>query len=101
MKLARVNDIISKLHYFIPKDICISLYYSSFHAHLIYGCLVWFYSRKSNCDLLIKLQKWCIRTIIFSDFDSNTDPQYSELKLLKVNDTFSLRKLHFMLGHIK
>ena len=43
---------------------------------LIYGCLVWSYS--------------------FSGFDSHTAPQYSELKLLKVNDIFSLSKLLFI-----
>ena len=82
MKLARANGIHSKLCYFVPKDICTSAYYSLFYTHLIYGCLVWSYSRKSNIDRLIKLQKRCI--INFSDFDSHTDSQYSELKLLKV-----------------
>ena len=82
MKLARANGILSKLRYFEPKDSCISVYYSLFYTHLIYGCLVWSYSRKSNIDRLIKLQKRCI--INFSDFDSHTDSQYSELKLLKV-----------------
>ena len=57
MKLARANGILSKLHYFVPKDIFISVYYSLFYTHLIYGCLVWSYSRKSNIDHLIKLQK--------------------------------------------
>ena len=57
MKLARANGIHSKLCYFVPKDICTSAYYSLFYTHLIYGCLVWSYSRKSNIDRLIKLQK--------------------------------------------
>ena len=88
MKLVRPNDILSKLHYFVPKDICISVYYSLFYTHIIYGCLVCSYSRKSNVDCLIKLQKWCIQVINSCDFNSHTDPQYSELKLLKVNDIF-------------
>ena len=62
--------------------------------------MVWSYSRKSNIDRLIKLQKRCIRTINFSDFDSHTDPQYSELKLLKVNDISSFSKLLFMFDFI-
>ena len=101
MKLARANDILSKLCYVVPKDISISVYYSLFFTHLIYSCLVRSYSRKSNIDCLIKLQKRCIRIINFSDFDSHTDPQYSELNLLKVNDISGLNKLLFMFDFIK
>ena len=92
MKLARASSLLSKLRYFLPKEICISVYYSLFYIHLIYGCLVWSYSRKSNIDRLMKLQERSIRIINFSDFDSYTDPEYFELKLLKVNDIFSLNK---------
>ena len=78
MKLARANDILSKFRYFVPKDICISVYYSLFYTHLIYDCLFWSYSRKSNIDRLIKLQKRCIQIISFSDCNSHIDPQYSD-----------------------
>ena len=87
--VARANEILSKLHHFILKDICISLYYFLLYTHLIYGCLVWSDSRKSNIDRIIRLQKRCIRVINFSDFNSHTDPLFSRLKLLKVNDIFS------------
>ena len=40
MKLARVNSILSKLRYFVPKDICISVCYSLFYTHLL--TVVWF-----------------------------------------------------------
>ena len=103
-KLARANGILwlLKLCYFVPKNICISVSYL-FYTHLIYGYLVWAWScsRKSNIDRLIKLRKRCIRFINFSDFDSHTDPQYSELNLLKVNDIFLLSKLLFMFDFIK
>ena len=101
MKLARANCKLSKLRYFVPKDICISVYYYLFYTHLIYRSLVWSYSRKSNIDRLIKLKKRCIRIINFYDFDSHTDPQYSALTLLKVSDIFSLSKLLFMFDFIK
>ena len=87
--VARANEILSKLHHFILKDICISLYYFLLYTHLIYGCLVWSDSRKNNIDRIIRLQKRCIRVINFSDFNSHTDPLFSRLKLLKVNDIFS------------
>ena len=40
MKLARATGILSKLRYFVPKDISISVYYFLFYTHLIYGCLL-------------------------------------------------------------
>ena len=100
-KLARANGILwlLKLCYFVPKNICISVSYL-FYTHLIYGYLFWSWScsRKSNIDRLIKLRKRCIN---ISDFDPHTDPQYSELNLLKVNDIFLLSKLLFMFDFIK
>ena len=57
MKLARPNGILSKLPHFVPKDMFISVYCSLFYTRLIYSCLVWSYSRKSNIDQIIKLQK--------------------------------------------
>ena len=101
MKLVRANDIFSKLRYFVPKDICTSVYYSLFYTHIICGCLVWFYCRKSNTDRSIKLQKRCIRVIKFFDFNTLTDPKHFELKLLKANDIFSLIKLFFIFYFIK
>ena len=57
MKLATANGILSKLSYFVPKDICISVCFSLFYTHFIYGCFVWSYPRKSNNNWLMKLQK--------------------------------------------
>ena len=101
MKLTRANGILSKLFHFLPKDICMSVYYSLFYTHIVYGCLVWSYSRKSNTDRITKLQKRCIRIITFSDFISYTDPLFCELKLPKVNDIFSLSTLLFMFDFLK
>ena len=99
-KLAKSNGILSKLRHFVPKDICISVYHSLFYNHLFYGYLVWSNSRKSNIDRTIKLQRSYIRIINFPDFNFRTDPLFSGLKLLKVNDVFSLSKLLFFLCSI-
>ena len=101
MKLAWASGILSKLRYFVLRDICISVYYSLLYTHLIYGCLVWSYSRKDNINRFIKLQKRCIRIINFPDFNSHSHPQYSKLKLLKANDISLLSKPHFMFVFIQ
>ena len=53
-----------------------------------------------NINRIIKLQKWCIRIITYSEFTEHTGPLFSELKLLKVKDIFSSTKLLFMFGFI-
>ena len=63
MIVATANGILSKLRYFLPKDVCISVNDSLFYSHLCLFGLV--YSRKTNIDRLIKLQKICFRIMNF------------------------------------
>ena len=53
MIVATANGILSKLRYFLPKDVCISVNDSLIYSHLCLFGLV--YSRKTNIDRLIKL----------------------------------------------
>ena len=80
---------------------CINIYFL-FYSHILYGCSVWFYSTQSNIDRIIKLQKLCIRIITYSEFNEHehTGPLFSDLKLLKLKDMFSLTKLLFMFHFI-
>ena len=81
------------------KNMCISIF-SLFYSHVLYGCLVWSYSTQRNIDRIIKLQKRCILIITYSEFTEHTGPLFSELKLLKIKDIFSLTKLLFMFDFI-
>ena len=99
-KLATANGILSKLRYFVLRRSCVSVYFSLFYSHVFYGCLVSSYSSQRNIDRIIKLQKRCIRIIAYSEFTEHTGPLFSELKLLKVKDIFSLSELLFMFDFI-
>ena len=99
-KLARTNGILSKLRHFVPRKTCVSVYFSLFYSYALYGCLVWSYSTQRNIDRIIKLQKRCILIITYSEFTEHTGPLFSELKLLKIKDIFSLTKLLFMFDFI-
>ena len=57
--------------------------------------MVWSYSTQLNIDQIIKLQKRYIRIITYSEFTEHTGSLFSELKLLKVKDIFSLTKFDF------
>ena len=50
-KLARTNGILSKLRYFVPKDICFSVYYSLFYTILF--TVVWFGSILVKAILIV------------------------------------------------
>ena len=95
-KLAGANGILSKLRHFVPKKACVSVYFSLFYSQVLCGCLVWSYSTQRNKDPIIKLQKWCIRITTYSEITEHTGPLFSQLKLSKVKDVFSLTKLLFM-----
>ena len=58
---------------------CVSVYFSLFYSHVLYGCMVWSYSTQRNIDGIIKLQKRCIRIITYSEFIEHTGPLFSEL----------------------
>ena len=51
-KLSRANGILSKLRYFAPLTTLISVYYSIFYSHLIYGCPVWSMTSNKNIDTI-------------------------------------------------
>ena len=62
--------------------------------------MVWSYSNQRNIDRIIKSQKQCIHIITYSEFTEHTGPLFSELKLLKVKDIFSLTKLFLIFDFI-
>ena len=79
----------------------VSVNFSLFYSHALYGCLVWSYSTQRNIDRVIKLQNRCIQIITYAEFSEHTGPYFSELKLLRVKDIFSLTKLLFLFDFIK
>ena len=99
-KLSRANGILSKLRHFVPQNICKSVYFSIFYTHLIYGCLVWSYTKQNNIDRLLKLQKRCVRILSFSGFNAHTIDIFHDLNLLKLNDIFEMNKIIFMYEYI-
>ena len=68
-KLSISNGIIAKLRHYVSKNTHMSVYYSIFYAHLSSGCHVWSLTTKTTIDLVVKLQKKCIRIINFSSFN--------------------------------
>ena len=98
-KLSRANGILSKLRYYVPEHTCLTVYYSLFYSCILYGSLVWSFTNKTNIDKLTKLQRKCIRIITFSDYKAPTDPLFIKLKILKIEDVFTLEKLKLVFDY--
>ena len=56
-KLSRSNGILSKLRHYTSKETLISVYYSLFYSHLLYGCPVWSLTTLYNRNYISILQK--------------------------------------------
>ena len=67
------------------------LYNSLILPHLSYGILTW----GSKPGRLIKLQKWAIRTINNSKYNSHTEPLLKKNNLLKITDIYYINALKF------
>ena len=92
-KLSRANGIIAKIRHFLPTKILISVYYSIFYSHIIYGCSVWAMTTKINLDIITVLQKQCIRIINSADFNSHTNELFDKNQLLKLDDIIKAEQL--------
>ena len=100
-KLSRANGILAKLRHFTSKDTLISVYYSIFYSHLLYGCPVWSLSSKNNLQTISVLQKKCLRIMDFAPFNSHTNKLFFDNKILKLEDVIKsqILKLVFDFKH--
>ena len=91
-KLSKITGILNKLKFIYPQNILLTIYNSLFVSHINYGSLVW----GSNINRISKMQKRVIRIITHSNYIAHTEPLLKNLKLLKVEDMFSLKIQKFL-----
>ena len=87
-KIARNVGILSKLKHFLPMYIMNTLYYSLILSHLHYCTLLWANTYNTCLNKLRILQKKAVRIITESHYLAHTDPLFSKLKLLKLDDLY-------------
>ena len=102
-KLSKSNGILAKLRHYTSRPTLISVYYSIFYSHIIYGCPVWSLSTSNNLNLISTIQKKCLRIINFSPMNSHTNILFLNNKILKLYDIIKLQqmKLVFRYSNIK
>ena len=73
-----------------------SLYYSTFHCHLIYGILIYSCAYQSNLNSLLIKQKKAVRCITNSQYNAHTGPLFKKLKILPFESLTLFFRLKFM-----
>ncbi len=90
-KISRNIGILNKLKHFLPMQTKMLLYNSLILSQINYGLLIWGFS----CQRIVKLQKKSVRIIALSKYNAHTEPIFKELRLLKVDDIYTIQLLKF------
>ena len=100
-KISRSIGIMTKLRHVLPVKALHTLYYSMIHPHLLYGIAIWGTIFKSYLKRLSNLQNRAMKQIVDCHWQSNANPYYAQLNILKLNDlyTHEIAKLMFKYAH--
>ena len=83
-----------KVRHFLPINVLICLCNFLFSPFLQYGILVWGLTYETYINPVFLLQKRVVKA--FANFTSPSTPIFSDLKLLKLDDLFQLKRLSFV-----
>ena len=96
-KIAGVAGTLSRLKRFLPQNILKTIYNALIQPHLNLGVLLW----GINIGRIYKLQKWAVRAITSSKYNSHTSPIFKELKILRIHELYKLNILKFYFKYKK
>ena len=88
-KVSKSIGILNKLKNILDEPTLLNFYNSLVHPYLMYCHIIWGKCSSTNMKKLIVLQKKSVRIITNSVFLAHTDPLFSRLKILKVQDLFN------------
>ena len=93
-KISRSIGIMTKLIHVLPAKALCTLYYFMIHSHLLYGIAIWGTTFKSYLKRLSSLQNRAIKQIVDCHSQSNANPCYAQLNILKLNDLYTHEIAH-------
>ena len=100
-KLKRANGMLCKARHYINNEDLVTLYYAIFSSHLMYGSQIWGQYINTFNTKIFKLQNRALRIISFADFRADSNPLYSNLKILKLGDLIVLQNCLFVQDILK
>ena len=87
--------LLSKIHYYVPKFLLRTIYFSIFNSHLIYTCQIW--GQKGNTiKKLSEIQDKAVCIISFKDKSYPTNDLYHNNEILKITDYIKLLNCLFI-----
>ena len=89
IKLSRLCGIIYRTRHMLTPEALKSVYYSLIYPHLTYGIVAWGNTYPTYKQPLLVMQKRIIRTITFSSRYSSTQPLFTNLRLMKLDEIFN------------
>ena len=89
-KISKNSGILSKLAYFVPKNVLINLYHSLIEPYLNYCPLIFGGAYNSHVLPLEVAQRKCVRVISRVDRYAHSNPLFANLGILKFSDVYKL-----------
>jgi len=83
-KFRSANGALSKMRYYLPREILNTIYHALFNSHILYNTDMG--QSLSNNNRIHKLQKSAARLLTFSDWNSHSEPLFEQLKLQTINE---------------
>ena len=87
-KISRISGLLNRLRNYLPTYTKLQIYNSLILPHCYYGILAWGF----EMNRIYKIQKASIRSITNSKYNAHTEPLFKQLKLLKVEDIFTIQQ---------
>ena len=99
-KISKTIGILCKLAYYIPKSILITLYHSLIEPYLNYCPIIFGGAYSSHIQPLEVAQRKCVRIINGVHRQSNANPLFANLEILKFNDLYKIQLGIYMYKNI-
>ena len=100
-KLSKAAGIIYKVRKKVPHKVLLLLYHSLVATHLRYGIASWGSAKTTALGKLKNLQNKIVRYMTFTPRDTAVSTQFTKLKLLTMNEMYTLETAKFMYRNSK
>ena len=100
-KLNRGNGLLSKIRYYVKKDLLRTIYYALFDSHLRYGCQIWGQLNNQNIDNIKKAQNKALRIINFKGPLESAGPLYKTSKIFTLQEAIRIDNCMFVFDQLK
>ena len=94
-KLTRSNSILSKLRYYVNKEILRTIYFAIFYSYLTCVTTVWGQTRIPQKRITV-LQKKALRIMSFAPFNSHSSSYFHDYNILKFCDIINTEACAFI-----